>query len=73
MTVKQFAVEMFSSSEGISHKRILGAIGFLALVVFMFVSGNERVIEAVEFCTIAYGLGTVAEKFSNRYGKSGEN
>lgn len=73
MTAKQFAVEMFSSSEGISHKRILGAIGFLALVVFMFVSCNDRVVEAVEFCTIAYGLGTVAEKFSNRYGKSGEN
>lgn len=59
---------MFSSTEGVSHKRVLGAIGFISLVVAMFISNSERVVEAVEFCTIAYGLGTVAEKFSKKYG-----
>jgi hypothetical protein len=71
--MKKFFLDMFSSSEGVSHKRVLGAIGFIALVVAMFISESERVIEAVEFCTIAYGLGSVAEKFSNRYGQSREN
>lgn len=66
--MKKFFLDMFSSSEGVSHKRVLGAIGFIALVVAMFISESERVVEAVEFCTIAYGLGSVAEKFSNRYG-----
>ena len=66
--MKKFIVDMFSSSEGVSHKRVLGAIGFISLVVAMFISNSERVVEAVEFCTIAYGLGSVAEKFSNRYG-----
>jgi hypothetical protein len=71
--MKKFFLDMFSSSEGVSHKRVLGAIGFIALVVAMFISESERVIEAVEFCTIAYGLGSVAEKFSSRYGQSREN
>jgi hypothetical protein len=72
--MKKFFLDMFSSSEGVSHKRVLGAIGFIALVVAMFISESERVIEAVEFCTIAYGLGSVAEKFSSRYGsKEGQS
>lgn len=72
--MKKFVIDMFSSSEGVSHKRVLGAIGFISLVVAMFISDNERVVEAVEFCTIAYGLGSVAEKFSSRYGnKEGQS
>jgi hypothetical protein len=72
--MKKFVVDMFSSSEGVSHKRVLGALGFLSLIVFMFINQSDRVVEAVEFCTIAYGLGTVAEKFSNRYGsKEGQS
>ena len=66
--MKKFIIDMFSSSEGVSHKRVLGAIGFISLVIAMFTTHSERVVEAVEFCTIAYGLGSVAEKFSNRYG-----
>jgi hypothetical protein len=66
--MKKFVIDMFSSTEGVSHKRVLGAIGFISLVVAMFISNSERVVEAVEFCTIAYGLGTVAEKFSKKYG-----
>ena len=66
--MKKFVVDMFSSSEGVSHKRVLGALGFISLIVFMFINQSDRVVEAVEFCTIAYGLGTVAEKFSKKYG-----
>lgn len=58
---------MFSSKEGVSHKRVLGAIGFLSLIAYMFVCKCDRAVEAVEYATIAYGLGTVAEKFANKY------
>ena len=65
--MKKFITNMFSSREGTSHKRVLGAIGFISLVIFMFtcssVENTNTIIEAVEYTTIAYGLGTVAEKF----------
>lgn len=65
--MKQFIANMFSSREGTSHKRVLGAIGFLSLVIYMFtcksIENANTIIEAVEYTTIAYGLGTVAEKF----------
>jgi len=33
----------------------------------MFVCKCDRAVEAVEYVTIAYGLGTVAEKFAKKY------
>ena len=54
---------MFSNSEGISHKRILGTIGFLCLIIYMFVNKNEVAVAAVEYVTIACVFGTVVEKF----------
>lgn len=66
--MKKFIIDMFSSSEGVSHKRVLGSLGFVALIVFMFMQKSDRAIEAVEFVTITYGLGSVAEKFSKKYG-----
>ena len=54
---------MFSSKEGVSHKRVLGALGFIALITYMFIYHDNVSVEAVEYVTIAYGLGTVAEKF----------
>lgn len=59
---------MFSNEEGTSHKRVLGTIGFLSLIVFLFTCAETHkpeAISAVEFTTIAYGLGTVVEKFRN--------
>lgn len=59
---------MFSNSEGTSHKRVLGTIGFLSLIVFLFISAPEHkefVISAVEYMTIATVFGTVVEKFAN--------
>ena len=66
--MKQFLTSMFSNEEGTSHKRVLGTIGFLSLIVFLFTCAETHkaeAISAVEFTTIAYGLGTVVEKFKN--------
>ncbi len=60
---------MWSEDNGTSHKRILGTIGFLSLIVFLFTCKEvhkTEAISAVEFTTIAYGLGTVVEKFRNK-------
>jgi len=61
--MKKFFVDMFSSSDGVSHKRVLGAIGFVSLIIYMFIYKELKAIEAVEYISIAYGIGTVAEKF----------
>ena len=61
--MKKFIVNMFSAKEGVSHKRVLGALGFIALITYMFIYHDTVSVEAVEYVTIAYGLGTVAEKF----------
>jgi hypothetical protein len=70
--MKKFIIDMFSSKEGVSHKRVLGAIGFISLIVYMFVYQTDISVEAVEYTTIAYGLGTVAEKFSRKNKKETE-
>lgn len=64
--MKKFIIDMFSSKEGVSHKRVLGALGFISLIVYMFIYQTDISVEAVEYTTIAYSLGTVAEKFSKR-------
>jgi hypothetical protein len=67
--MRTFLTSMFSEDKGTSHKRVLGTIGFLTLIVFLFTcSENHKpeAISAVEFTTIAYGLGTVVEKFRNK-------
>lgn len=70
----EFIKNMFNSKGDVSHKRVLGAIGFLALIICMMVGLyyktevelSKRLIEAVEYISIAYGLGTVVEKFANK-------
>jgi hypothetical protein len=67
----QFFKTMLSNDEGTSHKRVLGTIGFLSLVIFLFISDSEhkdKVISAVEYMTIATVFGTVVEKFTNGQG-----
>jgi hypothetical protein len=64
-----FIKTMFSNSEGTSHKRVLGTIGFISLVVFLFICDDNHkdvVISAVEYMTIATVFGTVVEKFTNK-------
>lgn len=60
---------MFSNSEGTSHKRVLGTIGFIALIVFLFTSSEihkAEAVAAVEYITIATVFGTVIEKFAKK-------
>lgn len=67
--MKDFIKTMFSNSEGTSHKRVLGTIGFVSLVVLLFISDEQHkdeVISAVEYMTIATVFGTVVEKFTKK-------
>lgn len=60
---------MFSNSEGTSHKRVLGTVGFISLVAFMWFAPSEHkaiAVDAVEYITIAAIFGTVVEKFSGK-------
>lgn len=64
--MKQFFKNMFANNEGTSHKRVLGTIGFISLVVFLFTcseSHKEAAVSAIEYLTIATVFGTVVEKF----------
>jgi hypothetical protein len=72
--MKQFFLTMFSNNEGTSHKRVLGTIGFLSLIVFLFIAGEQHkevAVSAVEYITIATVFGTVVEKFA--YGKTNKD
>jgi hypothetical protein len=66
----KFIKDMLSSSEGVSHKRVLGSIGFLALV-FVLVSDlkpDPEIIHAVEYLVMSTVFGSVIEKFTNGKG-----
>jgi hypothetical protein len=63
----KFFKSMFSNNQGTSHKRVLGTLGFLCLLVFLFTckeSVKAEAISAVEFITISAIFGTVVEKFA---------
>jgi hypothetical protein len=65
----EFFKTMFSNAEGTSHKRVLGTVGFLSLVVLLFIADEghkDEVISAVEYITIATVFGTVVEKFTKK-------
>jgi hypothetical protein len=67
--MKDFIKTMFSNAEGTSHKRVLGTIGFISLVVLLFIADEghkDEVISAVEYMTIATVFGTVVEKFTKK-------
>jgi hypothetical protein len=64
--MKKFLTDMFSAKEGVSHKRVLGALGFITLITYMFIYHDTVSVEAVEYVTIAYSLGTVVEKFAKK-------
>lgn len=65
----KFFKTMFSNDQGTSHKRVLGTLGFLCLLVFLFTckeSVKAEAIAAVEFITISAIFGTVVEKFASK-------
>ena len=73
--MKNFIKQMFAGKEGdISHKRVLGSIGFLALVGTMVANSFSHIdiapapelVNAVEYLTMSTIFGSVLEKFSNK-------
>jgi hypothetical protein len=65
----KFFKTMFSNEKGTSHKRVLGTLGFLCLIVFLFTckeSVKAEAVSAVEFITISAIFGTVVEKFAGK-------
>lgn len=71
--MKKFFADMFSGTNGqISHKRVLGTLGFISLAATMTVNGlnpkefqpSAELIQAVEWLTMSTIFGTVVEKFS---------
>lgn len=56
---------MFSSKEGVSHKRVISVFAVICIGVYAFAYRSVRSIEALEYIAIAYGLGTVVEKFAD--------
>jgi len=62
---------MFSGESGVSHKRVLGSIGFLALVFTMVVNSfyelnpSPELVSAVEYLVMSTVFGSVLEKFTN--------
>jgi hypothetical protein len=75
----QFIKEMFSSKEGVSHKRVLGSIGFLALVFVLIANSfyelnpDPEVVHAVEYLVMSTVFGSVLEKFTNNGKANTEN
>jgi hypothetical protein len=65
---KNFLSNMFSSSEGVSHKRVISVFAVVSVGVYTFVYASDRGLEALEYIAIAFGLGTVVEKFANKNG-----
>ena len=64
--MKDFIKSMFSNSEGTSHKRILGTMGFISLIIFLFTCASDQkdiTVNAIEYMTITMVFGTVIEKF----------
>ena len=69
--MKEFIKDMFSSKEGVSHKRLLGSIGFLALVFALMANSfyefnpDPEIVHAVEYLVMSTVFGSVLEKFTN--------
>ena len=67
--MSNFFKTMFSNNQGTSHKRVLGTLGFICLIVFLFTckeSVKTEAVSAVEFITISAIFGTVVEKFAKK-------
>lgn len=71
--MKKFIRQMFTGKRGeVSHKRILGTIGFLAIVAALIINSfyelnpSPELISAVEYLVMSTVFGTVIEKFANK-------
>jgi hypothetical protein len=73
--ILSFIKSMLSEAEGvISSKRVIGFLGFLALVITMIInsfydsniSPSKELVEAVEFITIGALFGTSLDKIMGK-------
>ena len=72
---KNFFQRMLSDARSgdVSSKRVIGVVGFVSLLVIMFVNAlysksiapAEYLVDAIEYIVIAAMFGTVVDKFSN--------
>jgi len=76
--MKKFIKDMISSKDGdVSHKRVLGSIGFLALVFTMVansfsnidIAPSPELVSAVEYLVMSTVFGSVLEKFAKNGGQ----
>ena len=75
MAKNNFIKSMLSDchSGEVSSKRVIGFVGFLSLLVIMFINALysksiapvEYLVDAIEYIVIAAMFGTVVDKFSN--------
>jgi hypothetical protein len=71
---KSFLQRLLSDSRSgdVSSKRVIGVVGFLSLMVMMFINSlypksiapNEHLVSAIEYIVIAAMFSTTADKFS---------
>lgn len=71
---KSFLQRLLSDSRSgdVSSKRVIGVVGFLSLMVMMFVNSlypksiapDEHLVSAIEYIVIAAMFSTTADKFS---------
>ena len=76
---KNFFQRMLSDARSgdVSSKRVIGVVGFVSLLVIMFVNAlysksiapAEYLVDAIEYIVIAAMFGTVVDKFSNQQKK----
>ena len=72
---KNFFQRMLSDAKSgdVSSKRVIGVVGFVSLLVIMFINALysksiapvEYLVDAIEYIVIAAMFGTVVDKFSN--------
>lgn len=71
---KSFLQRLLSDSRSgdVSSKRVIGVVGFLSLMVMMFINSlypksiapDEHLVSAIEYIVIAAMFSTTADKFS---------
>jgi uncharacterized protein (DUF983 family) len=73
---KSFFQRMLSDTRSgdVSSKRVIGVVGFVSLLIIMFINALwsksvapvEYLVNAIEYIVIAAMFGTVVDKFSNQ-------
>ena len=80
---KSFMHRLLSDSRSgdVSSKRVIGVVGFLSLMVMMFINSlypksiapDEHLVSAIEYIVIAAMFSTTADKFSSSSKKKNDN